>query len=331
MDPEAIWYRRGHPLSLLLLPLSWVFCALVRARRWAYRRGWLASHRVPVPVIVIGNLTVGGTGKTPLAIWLAQLLRRHGRRPGIVTRGYGGRASKWPQRVSPTSDPFAVGDEALVLARRTAVPVAAGPDRVAAARLLVADGGCDMIVSDDGLQHYGLQRDLEILVIDGQRDFGNGRCLPAGPLREPTARRREADLTVCHGEGCTEGVTMWLVPRRLVKLRDPGVTRELASLRRQRVAAVAGIGNPGRFFAMLREQGLYLEERPHPDHYRFSAEDVAGWPPGPVIMTEKDAVKCEAFAGPDHWYLPVEVAMDAGVEQRLLELLDRGSPYRERP
>lgn len=326
MDLEAIWYRRGHPLSLLLFPLSWLFCALVWVRRLAYRRGWLASHRLPTPVIVVGNLTVGGTGKTPFVIWLSEFLRRRGYRPGIITRGYGGSASQWPRRVGPEADPFAVGDEAVLLARRSGCPVAAGPDRVAAAQMLIADDGCDIIVTDDGLQHYRLQRDLEVLVVDGERCFGNGRCLPAGPLREAPSRRRDVDLTVYNGGDCADGWQMKLVPGRLVNLRDPDVTRDLAELRRQRVTAVAGVGNPGRFFSLLRGYGLHLDERPYGDHYRFSAEDVASWPPGPVIMTEKDAVKCEGFARADHWSLPVDVVMDTGFDELLSSRLTSFAP-----
>jgi len=321
MDPGPIWYRRGHPLSLVLLPLSWLFCGVAWMRRIAYRREWLFSHRLPVPVIVVGNLTVGGTGKTPLVIWLTELLRREGYRPGIVTRGYGGNASKWPQPVTPESDPFALGDEPVLLARRSGCPVAAGVDRVAAARTLIGGEGCDIIVSDDGLQHYRLQRDLEILVVDAERGFGNRRCLPAGPLREPPSRGREADLTVCNGGACKDGWEMRMVPESLVNLREPGVTRDVAELRGRRVTAVAGIGNPGRFFATLRKDGLHLDERIYADHHPFTAEDAASWPPGPVVMTEKDAVKCEGFAGPDHWYLAAKVTMEAGFERRLSERL----------
>jgi tetraacyldisaccharide 4'-kinase len=272
-------------------------------------------------VIVAGNLTVGGTGKTPLVLWLAGFLRRQGRRPGIVTRGYGGGGTEWPRLVTADSDPFEVGDEPVLLARRSGCPVVAGPDRVAAGEMLVGVGGCDMIVSDDGLQHYRLERDLEILVVDASRGFGNGRCLPAGPLREPALRRRGVDLTVCTGGPCSNGRVMRLVPGNLVNLRNRGISRSLGELRRQRVTAVAGIGNPDRFFRLLRRHGLHLDERPYPDHYRFSREDAASWPPGPVIMTEKDAVKCERFARPDHWYLPVEAELDSGFERSLLDKL----------
>jgi tetraacyldisaccharide 4'-kinase len=320
LSPDRIWYG-GHWLSQPLRPLGWLYGGIVRLRRTAYRRGWLASQRLPVPVIIVGNLTVGGTGKTPLVLWLAAFLRRRGLNPGIVIRGYGGTATDWPRVVPTNGDPFELGDEAVLLARRSTAAVAAGPDRVAAARLLLQRNGCDIIVADDGLQHYRLQRDLEILVVDASRGLGNGRCLPAGPLREPRSRLREVDLKVCNGGPCPGGEEMSLVPRDLVNLRDPTRTRDLASLNRKRVTAVAGIGNPQRFFALLRRHGLHLEERPYRDHHRFSRDDVAEWLPGPVVMTEKDAVKCVGFAGPNHWYLRVEAVLTHVFVRQLSEKL----------
>jgi len=317
MTPEAVWYRRAHPVSLLLLPLAWLFCLVAQGRRRAYRLGWLKTHRLPVPVIVVGNLSVGGTGKTPAVLWLAGLLRRRGWRPGILLRGYGGASRSWPQRVTPECDPLQVGDEAVLLARRSGAPVAAGPDRVAAARLL-GEAGCDIILSDDGLQHYRLLRDLEILVVDAARGFGNRRCLPAGPLREPAGRARDVDFVLCNGGICAGGTRMELIAAAAVNLRDPQLTRPLDAWRGQRVTAVAGIGNPARFFAMLREAGLALDERPYPDHHPFAARDAEDWPAGSVLMTEKDAVKCASFAGADHWYVPVEARVDAGLERRIL-------------
>ena len=320
MNPDAVWYGR-HWLAIPLLPVSWLYCAIVGLRRLAYRRGWFHSHRLPVPVVVVGNLTVGGTGKTPLVLWLAEVLRGMGRSPGIVLRGYGGRSQVWPRMVAPRGDPSQFGDEAVLLARRAGCPVAAGPDRTAAARLLLERGDCDLILCDDGLQHYRLQRDLEILVIDAERGFGNGRCLPAGPLREPSSRQRQVALRVCNGGPCEVGTVMRLKPGPLVKLGDPRRRRPLADFRGQRVTAVAAVGNPGRFFALLRGQGLLVDERPYRDHHQFTRADAASWPPGPVLMTEKDAVKCEHFAGADHWYLPVDAELDAGFAGRLSETL----------
>jgi len=326
---EAVWYG-GHPLSYALLPLSWLYCGGVRLRRLAYRRGWLRSRRLPVPVIMVGNLTVGGTGKTPLVLGVTDLLRCRGYRPGILVRGYGGSGTRWPRLVTGDADPLEVGDEPVLLARRSGCPVVAGADRVAAGELLLTSSECDMIVSDDGLQHYGLRRDLEILVVDASHRFSNGRCLPAGPLREPVARGRAADLILCNGAPCPEGQVMHLVPGSLVNLADQGITRDLEKLRGQRVTAVAGIGNPDRFFAHLRREGLHVHERPYPDHHPFRREDAASWPPGPVIMTEKDAVKCAGFARPDFWYLPVASRLPGEFEQLLLEKLESLSDLRVR-
>ncbi len=308
-DPTRIWYG-SHPLSWLLAPLSWLYCGAVRLRRLGYRSGWPRSRRLAVPVVVVGNLTVGGTGKTPLVLRLVELLRERGWTPGIITRGYGGTARTWPQRVSPGSDPRAVGDEPVLLARRGGCLVVAGPDRVAAGELALSEGGCDILLSDDGLQHYRLARDLEIAVVDAQRGLGNRRCLPAGPLREPPGRLDSVDLVLNHGGD--KGHRMHLVPNAAVNLRDGARLRDLAGFRGEStVTAVAGIGNPGRFFALLRGIGLTIVERPYPDHYPFSAADLADWPPGPVLMTEKDAVKCATFADADHWYVPVRADLDA--------------------
>ena len=318
VTPEQVWYQ-GHPLGLLLAPLSWLYCAAAALRAWAFRRGWLASSAAGVPVIVVGNLTVGGTGKTPLVIWLVDWLRRRGHRPGIASRGYGGRAGAEPLDVAAGGDPALTGDEPLLLARHTGVPVVVSRDRVAAARRLAALHGCDVVVTDDGLQHYRLRRDLEILVIDGDRRLGNGRCLPAGPLREPARRMRSADLIIVNGGGDRDHAGMWLVPGDAVNLADPGRTRPIDAFRGRPVTAVAGIGHPRRFFAMLSALGLEVDPRPYPDHHRFQPADLALWPPGPVLMTEKDAVKLAGLAEPRHWYVPVQ----ARPEARFVSALER--------
>lgn len=318
-----IWYDQtcdGVPLNdwrclktrlfiALLLPLTWLYCAVMRVRRWAYQRGWLTSVRLAVPVIVVGNLTVGGTGKTPLVLRLAARLRERGKTPAILTRGYGGGARNWPQVVRPDSDPAQVGDEPVLLARRSGGLVIAGPDRVAAGLLALQLGG-DVLLTDDGLQHYRLARNVEIALIDGERGFGNGHCLPAGPLREPPRRLEKVDLVLYHG-GTERQPQMHLIPGAAVNLRQPNLTRPLAEFRGQRVLAVAGIGYPARFFNSLIALGLDLELRPYPDHHRFTAAELAQWPPLPVLMTEKDAVKCAVLAGAEHWFVPVEAAVDA--------------------
>ena len=309
MDPTPIWYGR-HPLSTALLPLAWLYGAAARLHRFAYRRGLLRARRLPVPVVVVGNLTVGGTGKTPLVLKLAEVAAARGWHPGILTRGYGGRGKDWPQAVEAASDPGLLGDEPVLLARRGICPVVAGPDRVADGELAIRRFGCDLLLCDDGLQHYRLARDLEIAAIDGERGLGNGRCLPAGPLREPAARLESVDLVIRKG-GTGPGHCFRLVPGEAINLRDPSRRLPLAAFRDLRVTAVAGIGNPGRFFAMLRGQGMWVDERPYPDHYPYTAADMAAWPLGPVLMTEKDAVKCATFGGADHWCCPVEAVPDA--------------------
>jgi len=320
LSPDDLWYG-GHWLAWPLAPLSGLFRAGVALRRLAYRQGWLKRERLPVPVIVVGNLSVGGTGKTPVVLWLSHWLRERGWRPGIILRGYGGTAQDWPRWVTAAGDPRELGDEAVLLARRSGVPVVAGPDRVAAGRSLLGRTDCNLLISDDGLQHDRLQRDLEILVIDASRGFGNGFCLPAGPLREPVSRAREIPLRLASGGPWAGAEPLVLQPGELVSLRDPARTRPLAGLKRQRVTAVAGIGHPERFFSLLRQAGLHLDERPYPDHHPFTDSDLASWPPGPVIMTEKDAVKCFTLAGADHWYLPITAVPSAAFEHQLTQAL----------
>lgn len=319
MRLEEYWYK-GHPFATLLTPLSWLFRMLAALRRRAYRSGLLRSVRLPVPVIVVGNITVGGTGKTPLVVWLAELLRARGRRPGIVCRGYRGRAAEWPQTVTEHSDPHQVGDEAVLLARRTGCTVIAGPDRVAAARRAVGSG-CDVIIADDGLQHYALARDIEIVVIDGARRFGNGRCLPAGPLREPVRRLASVDFVVANGAAQGGEYGMRLDSDEFRRLGD-GRTATAEYFAGRDVHAVAGIGNPARFFRQLRTMGLTITEHPFPDHHAFTAEDVDFGAGAVVIMTEKDAVKWPSAEHGEYWYLPVNACLDRRFGGELLRRLD---------
>jgi tetraacyldisaccharide 4'-kinase len=318
---EDCWYKRC-PWLLLLTPVSLAYCGLVRARRWFYRVRWLAPYRLPVPVVVVGNLTVGGTGKTPLVIWLVDFLKAAGYRPGVIARGYGGRARDWPQRVHADSDPLVVGDEVVLLAGRCGCPVVAGPDRVKAARTLVETSDCDLIVSDDGLQHYALARDVEIVVIDGERRFGNGFCLPAGPLREPLTRLASVDLTVVNGRPAAPGEHS-ITPRleKAVSLERGRGSRSLADLGHGSVHAVAGIGNPGRFFAGLRQAGIRFERHVFPDHHVYVASELAFGDGRPLVMTEKDAVKCRKFVLANSWYIPVTIEMSAEFGDRVLDLL----------
>ncbi len=316
---ERHWYRLS-PVSLILLPLSLLFGLLVAVRRRLYRLGLFSSQQLPVPVIVIGNITVGGTGKTPLVIWLAGFLRQAGYAPGIITRGYRGRSRSWPLRVTPTTAAAEAGDEAVLLARRSGCPVMAGPDRVADARQLL-DLGCNVILSDDGLQHYALARNLEIAVIDGVRRFGNGLCLPAGPLREPVSRLRAVTAAVTNGVPQAGEFAMQLEPRGFYSLQDPAKTADAGRFRGQTVHAVAGIGHPERFFASLRALGLDIVPHGFPDHHAFRAEDLDFGDRQPVILTEKDAVKCEMFAQPQHWVLAVAARPDELLGRIILQHL----------
>lgn len=332
----GLWYRRRLAAALLpLLPLSWLFLLLVSFRRSLFRCGALRSYALLVPVLVVGNLTVGGSGKTPLVLWLVERLREQGRRPGIITRGYGGTASG-VRSVTATSPSAEVGDEPLLLARRSGVPVFVGRDRVAAGQaLLAAHPACDVIVSDDGLQHYRLRRSVELAVFDG-RGAGNGCLLPAGPLREPLARL--AGVTAVVWNGCPETLAaraahtlpqfaMHLAGRRFVALNEAQRVCDAEVLRGKRLYAIAGIGDPARFFAQLDALGLEFEARPFPDHHCYSASDLAFARDGVLLMTEKDAVKCAALNLGEAWVLPVEaeipVADDhAGLLETILEKLD---------
>jgi len=319
---DYYWYNKSL-VSLLLLPLSWLFCLLAIVRRTLYRTGVLKVHRLPVPVIIVGNISVGGTGKTPFVTWLVELLRAQGYSPGIVSRGYGGGASHWPQQVRTDSDPRMVGDEAILLSRRCRCPMAVGPARAEAAEALLAYTDCDIIVADDGLQHYALGRDVEIAVVDGVRRFGNGHCLPAGPLREPHGRLAAVDMVVTNGVAGPREYHMELVPAMLRNLADPSKTRSLDAFAGKTVHAVAGIGNPQRFFDQLAAHGIEVREHAFADHFPFAREDVTFDDDLPVLMTEKDAVKCQDFATPRHWCVPVDARVDERIETLILRLIKK--------
>ena len=313
----------------MLAPLGWLFGFCTVLRRGAYRTGIRRSWQVGCPVVVIGNLSVGGTGKTPLVIAVARLLARHDLRVGVVCRGYRGTASRWPRRVRPDSDPERVGDEAVLLARRTGCPVAAGPNRIAAARILVRRAKCDIILSDDGLQHLRLFRDVEIVVVDGERRHGNGLCMPAGPLREPLSRLESVDIVIVNGAGRPGELEMRLQSGDAVSLVDENSTRPLDAFRNSPVHAVCAIGHQERFFRSLEAHGLTVIRHPFPDHHPFAASEIDFADDSPVLMTEKDAVKCEHFADERHWYVPVEAVLSSELESKLLTVLHRrGVPVR---
>lgn len=284
-------------------------------------------QRLTVPVIVVGNITVGGSGKTPLTIALARVLQQRGWRPGVVSRGYGGRSRDRPRRVSVDDDPLDVGDEPLLIVRHC--PVVVDPRRPRGASRLV-ELGCDVVLADDGLQHYALGRDIELVMVDGERRFGNGFCLPAGPLREPLSRLREVDFIVANGAAQSGEFAMRLPMRTVVSLRQPEQTHPLADWRDRAVHAVAGIGHPERFFRQLREAGLRVEAHPFPDHHRFRPEELAFPGDKPILMTEKDAVKCRLFATARHWVVPVEAELPAALLEslcaRLVHVMQQRGP-----
>jgi subfamily B ATP-binding cassette protein MsbA len=320
------WYGDSNWVRLLA-PFAHLYQTVVRRRRFRYLAGRSERWRAPVPVIVVGNITVGGTGKTPFVIWLSRWLAARGFRPGIVSRGYGGKRSPTAVFVTEDDDPDVVGDEAPLLARRTGCPVVVAADRVQAVRRLVDETPCDIVISDDGLQHYALSRDVEIVLIDGERGFGNGRSLPAGPLREPVSRLGEVDFVVA--SGCASGSSdrewvMEVLPRAFVNLRS-GERVQAADFRATRVHAIAGIGNPERFFGTLRKLGLRGDFIALDDHHRFSPGDLAFDDDAPVVMTEKDAIKVTWMTQDDLpaqcWYLEIDVALSERAETTLAECL----------
>ncbi|MGQ0383341.1 MAG: tetraacyldisaccharide 4'-kinase [Gammaproteobacteria bacterium] len=317
----ATWYGDGRG-GRFLLPLAWLFAAVARLRRTLYARGWLARYRSSRPVVVVGNVTAGGTGKTPLVAWLAGQLVARGLRPGIVLRGYGADRGA-ARRIAAGDDVRRTGDEALLLARRTGVPVAAATRRADAVRLLESE--CDLILCDDGLQHYALARDLEVAVVDGQRGLGNGRLLPAGPLREPASRLHEVGAVVVNGAGFAwpRAIRMRLEPVAAVALAD-GARRPLSDFAGRPVVAAAAIGNPSRFFEMLRDHGIGADERAFPDHAAWSPVQAGAGAGRVLLMTEKDAVKCTGDGWLDAWYVEIEARVEepgaAGLVQRIATL-----------
>ncbi len=320
---QKLWYhKRAAPVLWPLLPLEGLFCAISALRRLAYRCGWLGIYECAVPVIVVGNITVGGTGKTPLVARLAVVLRGAGFRPGIVSRGYGGKAEQWPQAVSSESDPQIVGDEPVLLARITDCPVMAGPDRAAAADALVQQGA-DVIISDDGLQHYRLGRHVEIAVLDGERRAGNGHCLPVGPLRERVNRLKRVDWVVVNGDPMNDREQrMSLSAGTAHRVDRYDIQHPVSEWAGQSVHAVAGIGHPERFFAMLKRAGLEVVRHPFADHHPFRPSDLEFGDKRPVVMTEKDAVKCRGFAQSHWWSVPVTAELDSDFETGLLQQID---------
>ncbi|MGM0631783.1 MAG: tetraacyldisaccharide 4'-kinase [Pseudomonadota bacterium] len=326
------WYRRAGWLHLLR-PLAALFGWLASRRRRRLQRN---QTSLPLPVIVVGNITVGGTGKTPVVLALTESLRAAGYRPGIVSRGYRARPGSLPHRVSLHDAPDLAGDEPLLLARRAGVPVVVDPDRCRAVRELAAHGDCDVIISDDGLQHYAMPRCMEIVMVDGERGLGNGLLLPAGPMREPADRLMQVDAVLVNGEPTkavrrqlrdSDWKAVRLVCTAWVNLKDGRRVAPRALEVDDGLYAVAGIGHPDRFFAVLRSLGYRFQSRPFADHHAFRKEDLAFASKGTVVMTEKDAVKCAGFAQADWWYMEVS----AELPESLLETIRGRLPDRAVP
>lgn len=315
---ERIWSGRSA-LYLLLLPFSLLYGLISNLLRLSYRWGWRKAWRAPVPVVVVGNLTAGGNGKTPVVLWLVQALQQRGLRVGVVSRGYGGKAENYPLVLGPQTATAEAGDEPVLIYQRTGAQVAVAPVRRQAVEALVSGGQVDIIVTDDGLQHYALARDIEIVVIDGQRRFGNGWWLPAGPMRERSSRLNSVSAIITNGGTAQPGeLAMQLVPGMAVNLQS-GEQRPVAELKN--VVAMAGIGHPPRFFNTLRQQGVTLEkEVAFADHQNYSADALNALidPGQTLLMTEKDAVKARAFAAADWWYLPVDARLPPSESAALL-------------
>jgi tetraacyldisaccharide 4'-kinase len=307
MNPllEKIWYEK-HALQAFLIPFSWVYQLIVRWRRWVLESFCQVQFRVPV--IVVGNLTAGGVGKTPLVMALAKRLSERGLKVGIVSRGYKAAITQFPYEVKASDDPKQVGDEPLLLAQKTKCPVVIAPKRALAVAYLLEKHGVEVVLSDDGLQHYRMGRSLEVLVVDGQRGLGNGLCFPAGPLREPASRLKEVDFVVVNAGSWDKAYPMRLQAAGLIHLKT-GATLAPKDLEGQVVAALAGIGNPKRFYQSLRELGLRFNAYTYPDHYAFRASDLCVEEPV-ILMTEKDAVKCREFDCDKIYYLPVEAVLN---------------------
>lgn len=314
-----IWYKDPF-IGTWLMPFGFFFSDIVRFRRFLYRIGVLKTRRLPVPVIIVGNITIGGTGKTPLIIALAKVLQKSGYTVGIVSRGYGG--DSLPRMVTVDSDPKQVGDEALLIAKQTDCAMAVAPLRVEAGKLLLENANCNVILSDDGLQHYALYRDIEIAVIDGERRFGNSYCLPAGPLREPINRLQSVDFIVVNGEKTEANEIEMHITGDIAVNLVTGEQKPLSAFANEdKLHALAGIGNPDRFFKLLTNQGLHFTAHSFPDHYVFQPQDI-GFKES-VLMTEKDAVKCTHFANSQQWFVPVTATLDSQFTEQFLTLLEK--------
>jgi tetraacyldisaccharide 4'-kinase len=326
-------WQQKNSIFAILKPLSWLFGGVVKLRQTAYKRGWVESLGVDLPVIVVGNISVGGTGKTPVVMWLAQQLKAQGYRPGIISRGFGG--SGQIQTVLPTSTAKTVGDEPLMIAQRTGYPMMVGQNRAAVANAMRRFYPmCNVLICDDGLQHYQLKRDVELAVVDATRGLGNGDLLPAGPLREPASRLQTVDAVIINGQfnletnmdstrlplGATPSFGMQMVGEDFVNLTDTQLTVKAEFFAGKNIKAIAGIGNPSRFFAQLTQLGLQFGPIIFDDHHAYTAQELEKLNADVIVMTEKDAVKCQVFARENMWMLPVEAEISSDLTD--LDLID---------
>lgn len=321
---ETRWYQK-RPAPLFLRPLEWLYRTVSDGKRQGYVTGSKEVFRPRVPVIIVGNITVGGTGKTPVVLWLIEKLKAAGYKPGVVSRGYGAKAPRYPYAVTKDTLPAEGGDEPCMLVRRSGCPLVVDPDRPAAVQYLLEQFDCDLVISDDGLQHYALGRDIELVVIDGRRGVGNGHCLPAGPLREPVERLDDVDFVISNGEGENgfDAISMGLAPTAFVAL-DGSKRIAVDQWQEKRVHAVAGIGNPARFFDTLRlAAGIEPLEHPFADHHPYVLSDLQFSESLPLVMTEKDAVKVSHLKNLDGWYLEVSAELPVEFETALLNKLEQ--------
>lgn len=318
---EKIWFSRSK-LYLLLLPLSWLYGLISAVRQLGYRLGLLKSWRAPLPVVVVGNLTAGGNGKTPVVIWLVEKLQQRGVNVGVVSRGYGGKAERYPLVLNHDTTTAMAGDEPVLIFQRTGAPVAVAPERSAAVKALMAQYPLDVIITDDGLQHYALQRDVELVIIDGVRRFGNGWWLPAGPMRERAERLKSVDAVITNGGIAKENeISMTLKPGQAINLVS-GERKEVTGL--NRIVAMAGIGHPARFFQTLANLNVQPEQtHSFADHQPYNELSLSSLVTSEqiLLMTEKDAVKCRSFAQDNWWYLPVDAELPTNDANRLLALI----------
>lgn len=320
LRPPKFWYKKNS-ISYSLLPFSFLYILICTLHRWFCKIFY--QYKSPVPVIVVGNMTVGGTGKTPLVIYLVKLLQDQGYKPGVISRGYGGNNKNYPLNLETNSKVINTGDEALLIFRRAQCPVVIGPDRNAAIKLLLQKNTCNIIISDDGLQHHKLKADIKIALIDNAIGFGNNFCLPAGPLREPISRLQLVDFIIKNYNTNinNDDFGMSLEPIIFYNLKDASITRQAIYFKDKIIHAVAGIGNPSRFFETLRQLGLIIIEHTFPDHYRFKKSDFPFFKEI-VIITEKDAIKCDTIIDSNFWCLSVQARLSSRFEELLLNKIN---------